>query len=232
MVVATVRALKLHGGADEKALAKEDVGAVERGLPNLLRHVENLRKFGLPVLVGINRFLTDTPAELELIEAQCAVAGAKAYLCEHWAKGGAGAEALARAVDRDDRRRQGGVQAALSRRHAACREDRDDRPRDLPRLGRGDRRAGADGASRRWRPRASASCRSASPRHSTASPPIPRLRGAPTGHTLPIREVRLSAGAGFVVAMAGEIMSMPGLPRVPAAERIRLTEDGQVDGIF
>ena len=98
VVVATVRALKLHGGADEKALDKEDLGAVERGLPNLLRHVENLAKFGLPVLVGINRFLSDTPAELKLIEDKCAAAGAKAYLCEHWAKGGAGAEALAKAV--------------------------------------------------------------------------------------------------------------------------------------
>lgn len=98
VVVATVRALKLHGGGDGKALDKEDLGAVERGLPNLLRHVENLAKFGLPVLVGINRFLSDTPAELKLIEEKCAAAGAKAYLCEHWAKGGAGAESLARAV--------------------------------------------------------------------------------------------------------------------------------------
>jgi formate--tetrahydrofolate ligase len=98
VVVATVRALKLHGGADEKTLEKEDVGAVERGLPNLLRHVENLGKFGLPVLVAINRFLTDSPAELKTIEDKCAAAGAKAYLCEHWAKGGAGAEALARAA--------------------------------------------------------------------------------------------------------------------------------------
>src|SRR6185437_3858432 len=98
VVVATVRALKLHGGADEKGLEKEDVGAVERGLPNLLRHVENLGKYGLPVLVGINRFLSDTPAELKMVEEKCAAAGTRAYLCDHWAKGGAGTEPLARAV--------------------------------------------------------------------------------------------------------------------------------------
>ena len=172
VVVATVRALKLHGGADEKALGKEDVGAVERGLPNLLRHVENLRKFGLPVLVGINRFLTDTPAELELIEAQCAVAGAKAYLCEHWAKGGAGAEDLGAAPWS---RRSTKARRRSSRSiPTTCRLRKRSRPSpgDLSRLGRGDRRHRRSGASRRWRPRATASCRSASPRRSTASPPI------------------------------------------------------------
>ncbi|TAJ88582.1 MAG: formate--tetrahydrofolate ligase [Reyranella sp.] len=231
VVVATVRALKLHGGADEKALAKEDVGAVERGLPNLLRHVENLRKFGLPVLVAINRFLTDTPAELELIEAQCAVAGAKAYLCEHWARGGAGAEDLA-----------GAVVATLDEGNAAFRPLY---PDDLPLAGKIEtiareiyRASGiaiAGSAQRRLKALEAAGYGKlpvciAKTQYSFAADP--ELRGAPTGHTLPIREVRLSAGAGFVVAMAGEIMSMPGLPRVPAAESIRLTADGQVEGIF
>ena len=231
VVVATVRALKLHGGADEKSLAKEAVAAVERGLPNLLRHVENLRKFGLPVLVAINRFLTDTPAELETIEAQCAVAGAKAYLCEHWAKGGAGAEDLARAVV-----------ATLDEGKAAFEPLY---PDDLPLAGKIEtiareiyRASGvaiAGPALRRLKVLEAAGYGRlpvciAKTQYSFAADP--ELRGAPTGHTLPIREVRLSAGAGFVVAMAGEIMSMPGLPRVPAAENIRLTADGQVDGIF
>jgi len=231
VVVATVRALKLHGGADEKALAKEDVAAVERGLPNLLRHVENLRKFGLPVLVAINRFLTDTPAELEAIEAQCAVAGAKAYLCEHWAKGGAGAEDLAKAVV-----------ATLDEGKAAFKPLY---PDDMPlaeKIGtiareiyRASGVAIAGPAQRRLKALEAAGYGKlpvciAKTQYSFAADP--ELRGAPTGHTLPIREVRLSAGAGFVVAMAGEIMSMPGLPRVPAAENIRLTADGQVDGIF
>ncbi|WP_289294834.1 formate--tetrahydrofolate ligase [uncultured Reyranella sp.] len=231
VVVATVRALKLHGGADEKALGKEDVGAVERGLPNLLRHVENLGKFGLPVLVAINRFLTDTPAELELIETKCAAAGAKAYLCEHWAKGGVGAEALARAAV-----------ATIDEGKAAFKPLY---PDDLPladkigTIAREIYRASgvsiAGPAQRRLKALEAAGYGKlpvciAKTQYSFAADP--ELRGAPTEHTLPIREVRLSAGAGFVVAMAGEIMSMPGLPRVPAAEQIRLTADGQVDGIF
>ncbi len=231
VVVATVRALKLHGGGDEKALEKEDVGAVERGLPNLLRHVENLRKFGLPVLVGINRFLTDSPAELELIEAKCAAAGAKAYLCEHWAKGGAGAEALARAAV-----------ATIEEGKAAFKPlYADDLPlsQKIETIAREIYRASgvaiAGPAHRRLKALEAAGYGKlpvciAKTQYSFAADP--ELRGAPTGHTLPIREVRLSAGAGFVVAMAGEIMSMPGLPRVPAAENIRLTADGQVDGIF
>jgi len=231
VVVATVRALKLHGGADEKTLEKEDVGAVERGLPNLLRHVENLRKFGLPVLVGINRFLTDTPAELELIESKCAAAGAKAFLCEHWAKGGAGADALARAAVE-----------TIDEGKAAFRPLY---PDELPlaekieTIAREIYRASgvsiAGPAKRRLKALEAAGYGKlpvciAKTQYSFAADP--ELRGAPTGHVLPIREVRLSAGAGFVVAMAGEIMSMPGLPRVPAAERIRLTENGEVDGIF
>jgi formate--tetrahydrofolate ligase len=230
VVVATVRALKLHGGADEKALAKEDVAAVERGLPNLLRHVENLGKFGLPVLVAINRFLTDTPAELKVIEEKCAAAGAKAYLCEHWAKGGAGAEALARAAV-----------ATLDEGRANFKLLY---PDDLPlsqkietvarEIYRASGVAIAGPAQRRLKALEAAGFGKlpvciAKTQYSFAADP--ELRGAPTGHTLPIREVRLSAGAGFVVALAGDIMTMPGLPRVPAAEHIRLTPSGEVDGL-
>ena len=230
VVVATVRALKLHGGADERALAKEDVAAVERGLPNLLRHVENLGKFGLPVLVAINRFLTDTPAELKLIEEKCAAAGAQAHLCEHWAKGGAGAEALARAAV-----------ATLDEGKAAFKPLY---PDDLPlsqkietvarEIYRASGLSIAGPAQRRLKALEAAGYGTlpvciAKTQYSFAADP--ELRGAPTGHTLPIREVRLSAGAGFVVALAGDIMTMPGLPRVPAAEHIRLTASGEVDGL-
>lgn len=230
VVVATVRALKLHGGADEKALAKEDVAAVERGLPNLLRHVENLGKFGLPVLVAINRFLTDTPAELKLIEEKCAAAGAKAYLCEHWAKGGAGAEALARAAV-----------ATLDEGKAAFKPLYPDElplSQKIETVAREIYRASglsiAGPAQRRLKALEAAGYGKlpvciAKTQYSFAADP--ELRGAPTGHTLPIREVRLSAGAGFVVALAGDIMTMPGLPRVPAAEHIRLTASGEVDGL-
>ncbi len=231
VVVATVRALKLHGGADEKTLDTEDVAAVQRGLPNLLRHVENLGKYGLPVLVAINRFQSDTPAELKTIEDKCSAASAKAYLCEHWAKGGAGAEALAKAsietVERgqahfrpiyaDDLSLAAKIETIAKEIYRAA---------DV---------AFAEPAKRRLKALEAAGhgrlpvC-IAKTQYSFAADPS--LRGAPSGHTLPIREVRLSAGAGFVVAMAGEILSMPGLPRVPAAEQIGLTKGGEVDGIF
>ena len=231
VIVATVRALKLHGGADEKMLGKEDTGAVERGLANLLRHVENMRKFGLPVLVAINRFLGDTPAELDLIEQKCGVAGARAFLCEHWAKGGAGAESLARAVVE-----------TLDEGTAAFKPiyaDDLSLTAKIETVAREIYRAGGISIAATARRRLEALEKAgygklpvciAKTQYSFSADP--ELRGAPSGHTLPIREVRLSAGAGFVVALAGEIMSMPGLPRVPAAEAIKLTADGEVDGIF
>ena len=231
VIVATVRALKLHGGAVEKMLGKEDTGAVERGLANLLRHVENMRKFGLPVLVAINRFLGDTPAELDLIEQKCGVAGARAFLCEHWAKGGAGAESLARAVVE-----------TLDEGTAAFKPiyaDDLSLTAKIETVAREIYRAGGISIAATARRRLEALEKAgygklpvciAKTQYSFSADP--ELRGAPSGHTLPIREVRLSAGAGFVVALAGEIMSMPGLPRVPAAEAIKLTADGEVDGIF
>jgi formate--tetrahydrofolate ligase len=231
VVVATVRALKLHGGADAKKLGTEDVGAVERGIANLLRHVENLGKFGLPVLVAINRFTSDTPAELALIESACAKADARAILCEHWAKGGAGAEALAREA----------VAVIESGRANFKPLYVDDQPllSKIETIATQIYRAGSIAPTSAVRKRAKALedagygklpvCIAKTQYSFSADP---EMRGAPSGHALPIRELRLSAGAGFVVAMAGEIMSMPGLPRVPAAERIRLLADGEIDGIF
>jgi formate--tetrahydrofolate ligase len=230
IVVATVRALKLHGGADEKTLDKEDVGAVGRGLPNLLRHVENLGKYGLPVLVAINRFLSDTPAELTTIEDKCAAAGTSAYLCEHWSKGGEGAVALAKAVVETVDKAQARFKPIYT----------DDLPlaAKIETIAREIYRAGevviADPAKRRLAALEAAGhgrlpvC-IAKTQYSFSANPM--LRGAPTGHVLPIREVRLSAGAGFVVAMAGEILSMPGLPRAPAAQRIGFTASGEIDGL-
>jgi len=230
VVVATVRALKLHGGADEKTLDKEDVDAVARGLPNLLRHVENLGKYGLPVLVAINRFLSDTPAELKMVENKCAIAGTSAFLCDHWSRGGEGAVALAKAAV-----------STLDKSEARFKPIYAD---DLPlaakietiakEIYRAADVAIAEPAKRRLAALDKAGYGRlpvciAKTQYSFSADPA--LRGAPTGHTLPIREVRLSAGAGFVVAMAGEILSMPGLPRVPAAEHIGLTANGEIDGL-
>jgi formate--tetrahydrofolate ligase len=231
VVVATIRALKLHGGVDSKNLAAEDVPAVEAGCANLARHVENLGKFGLPVLVAINRFVSDTPAEVAAVEAVCKKAGTRAVLCEHWAHGGAGAEALAQAVVE-----------VLAEGKAAFRPLYAD---DLPLVAkietiareiyRADGVAVAASAATRIKALEAAGHGKlpvciAKTQYSFAADPT--LRGAPVGHTLPVREVRLSAGAGFVVAMAGEIMSMPGLPREPAAEGIGLMDNGEIDGIF
>ncbi|MBS0223686.1 MAG: formate--tetrahydrofolate ligase [Proteobacteria bacterium] len=230
VVVATVRALKLHGGADEKSLDKEDVGAVVEGLPNLLRHIENLGKYGLPVLVAINRFSSDTPAELEAIEHKCAAAGARAYLCEHWAKGGEGALTLAEAVVE--------TLAAGEAHYKPIYADELPLVAKIETIAREIYRASgvviADSAKRRLAALEAAGYGRlpvciAKTQYSFSADPT--LRGAPTGHSLPIREVRLSAGAGFVVAMAGQILSMPGLPRVPAAEHIGLTANGDIDGL-
>ncbi|WIM13791.1 formate--tetrahydrofolate ligase [Enhydrobacter sp.] len=230
VVVATVRALKLHGGAEEKTLDDEDVDAVARGLPNLLRHVENLGKYGLPVLIAINRFPSDTPAEIKAVEAKCRAAGTEAHLCEHWSRGGEGTVALAKAVVKT-------LDAGESRYRPLYADDLSlgAKIETIAReIYRADKVAIAPAAKRRLAALEAAGYGMlpvciAKTQYSFSADPA--LRGAPTGHALPIREVRLSAGAGFVVAMAGEILSMPGLPRKPAAEHIGLTVDGDVDGL-
>jgi formate--tetrahydrofolate ligase len=231
VVVATVRALKLQGGADAKDLAREDVATLEKGLANLLRHVENLRKFDIPVLVAINAFTSDTAAEWSAIEKACAAAGTKAIRAKHWAEGGAGAEELARAAV-----------ATIDKGTAAFKFlYPDDAPlkAKIETIAREIYRAGAvsfaPAASKRLAAIEAAGfgnfpvCMAKTQYSFSADPD---LKGAPSGHTLPVREVRLSAGAGFVVALAGEVMTMPGLPKVPAAEAIGLTPEGEIDGIF
>jgi formate--tetrahydrofolate ligase len=231
VVVATVRALKLQGGADAKELTQEDVGAVERGLANLLRHVENLKKFGLPVLVAINAFTSDTAAEWAAIEKACEAAGTKAIRAKHWADGGAGAEDLAREVV-----------AQIDKGEATFKflyPDEAPLKTKIETIAREIYRASGvsftSAASKRLKAIEEAGfgkfpvCMAKTQYSFSADPD---LKGAPTGHTLPVREVRLSAGAGFVVALAGDVMTMPGLPKIPAAEAIGLTQDGEIDGIF
>ncbi len=231
VVVATVRALKLQGGADAKALGTEDVAAVERGLSNLTRHVENLRKFGLPVLVAINAFTTDTDAEWTAIEKACAAVGTKAIRAKHWADGGKGAEELARAAVE--------TIAKGEAKFAPLYPDDMKLTAKIETIAREIYRAGsvsfAPAAAKRLEALEAAGfgkfpvCM-AKTQYSFAADPA--LKGAPTGHDVPVREIRLSAGAGFVVALAGDVMTMPGLPRVPAAEAIGLDAAGEIDGIF
>lgn len=231
VVVATVRALKLHGGADDKELAREDLTALEKGLPNLLRHIENLKSvYGLPVVVALNRFETDTDTELAVIENACAQYGVEVALSEVWAKGGAGGEVLARkvlaALERPTafrfaydleislrekietltRRIYGGKNVSFT-------PEAERELSDLEKLGFG----------------ALPIC-VAKTQYSLSDDP--KKLGAPHDFTLTVRHVRVSAGAGFVVVLTGDVMTMPGLPKHPAAEKIDIADDGRITGLF
>ena len=235
VIVATVRALKMHGGVPRDQLGPEDVEAVRRGFANLARHVANVRKFGVPVVVGINRFGTDTTAEHDLIRGMCREElGVEAVVCSHWADGSAGIETLARRV----------VELAETPRSLEGDGFRPLYADELPLWDKmkliateiyGASDITADAAVRgRFRDLQAAGHGKlpicvAKTQYSFSTDPT--LRGAPSGHVVPIREVRLSAGAGFIVAICGDIMTMPGLPRVPAAEHIRLGPDGLIEGL-
>ncbi len=229
VLVTTVRAVKMHGGAARGALGDEDTAALTAGLPNLLRHLENLKKFGVPVVVALNRFATDTMREIDLVREACAARGAEAVTAEHYAKGGAGAEDLARAVAR--RLDEGG---------AAFRPLYDDalplwdKARTVAReiYGADDIEASPQVRARFDQLEAQGFGRypvcMAKTQYSFSTDPA-RL-GAPEGHRVTIRELRLSAGAEFVVAVCGDIQTMPGLPRVPAAVRMRVNRAGETEG--
>ncbi len=230
VLVATVRALKWHGGVARGDLGVADVGAVERGAVNLVRHIENLRGFGLTPVVAINRFATDTAPETAAIVRIAAAQGVTAVECCHWADGGAGATDLADAVAAtadapsppltlaygDDLPLLGKIEAVATRIYRAAGVDAS--PRVRAQLGEWER-AGFG----------SLPVCIAKTQYSFSADPT--LLGAPTGHVLPVREVRLAAGAGFVVAICGDILTMPGLPRSPAAERIHLDAAGRIEGL-
>jgi formate--tetrahydrofolate ligase len=230
VVVATVRALKYHGGVAVPDLGREDLAALERGLANLERHVDNLREvFGLPVVVAANHFSADTEAEHALLQRFGAARGVPVCVARHWAEGGAGAAALAEAVVQaadtssslrfayEDELPLVDKLRAVARR--VYRADDLELPADVRRRLDELQQAGHG---------ALPVC-IAKTQYSFSSDP--KLRGAATGHRLAVREVRLAAGAGFVVAICGDLMTMPGLPKVPAAEEIDLGDDGRVVGL-
>ena len=233
VLVATVRALKLHGGADYSLLEQEDISALERGLSNLLHHIKTLRDtFGLPVVVALNRFVSDTPAELALVEKACAAFGAPVALSQVWEKGGAGGLDLAEKV----------IAAAESAQNATPRFAYDlSLPLREKLLAVTKRVYG--GASVTLTPRAEQELRDlerlgfgglpvciAKTQYSLSDDA--KKLGAPEDFTLTVRSLRVSAGAGFVVALTGEIMTMPGLPKHPAAENIDISESGVITGLF
>jgi formate--tetrahydrofolate ligase len=231
VVVATIRALKMHGGLTKEELKTENVAALKKGLSNLGRHLENLAKFGLPVAVAINNFITDTEAESEAIRSFCAEKGVEAFRCTHWADGSKGTEALARHV------------VALAERSRPVLKPLygDDLPlwEKIKTIAKEIYRADdivADTSVRNQLREFEAQGYGKFPicmaKTQYSFSTDPNLKGAPSHHVVPIREVRLSAGAEFVVAICGDVMTMPGLPKVPSAEVIGLDEQGQIVGLF
>ncbi|WP_439572987.1 formate--tetrahydrofolate ligase [Phreatobacter sp.] len=232
VIVATVRALKMNGGVAKPDLARENLAALEAGLVNLGRHVENVRAFGVPVVVAINHFTTDSEAEHRLIAEICRDRfGVEAVQCRHWAEGAAGAEDLARRVVE--------LCEAGSAAFAPLYPDAMGLADKIRTVATRIYRAGDVAIA----PKAAADLAAfdaagfghlpvcmAKTQYSFSADPA--LLGAPEGHVVPVREVRLAAGAGFVVAICGDIMTMPGLPRLPAAEAIHVNPDGQIEGLF
>jgi formate--tetrahydrofolate ligase len=230
VIVATVRALKMHGGVAKDDLKTENAAAVAKGCSNLKRHIENVKKFGVPPIVAINRFITDTEAEIAEVIKAAENVGARAFLCNHWAEGSKGIEQLARhVVEVAD-----GGKANFKPLY----------PDDMPLWDKvktiateiyGASEVTADTSVRNQFKELQATyghlpvCM-AKTQYSFSTDP--NLRGAPSGHVVPIRQVRLSAGAEFIVVITGEIMTMPGLPKVPSAEAIRLNEKGFIEGLF
>ena len=231
VIVATVRALKMHGGVAKEDLGSENVQAVKDGCVNLQRHIENVKSYGVPVVVAINRFSADTDAEMAAVREATASLGVRAIDATHWADGGAGTMELAEEAVRladsgesrfaplypDEMPLWEKISTIATRIYRADGITADQKTRnqisDLQAAGFGNLPVCI-----------------AKTQYSFSSDP--NRKGAPTGHSLPVREVRLSAGAGFVVAVCGDIMTMPGLPRVPAANSIRINEAGQVEGLF
>lgn len=229
--VATVRAMKMNGGVAKADLGVENVEAVKAGCPNLGRHIENLKSFGVPVVVAINHFVTDTDAEVQAVKDFVAGQGAEAILSRHWELGSEGSADLATKVAEladagtanfapiypDEMSLANKIQTIAKRIYRADEALMDQKIRDQLKL---------------WEEQGYGHLPVCMAKTQYSFSTDPTLRGAPTGFSVPVREVRLSAGAGFIVAVCGEIMTMPGLPRVPSAENIHLNEAGQIEGLF
>ncbi|HNS86015.1 MAG TPA: formate--tetrahydrofolate ligase [Parvularculaceae bacterium] len=230
VIVATIRALKMNGGVSKKDLDRENVEAVRRGAVNLQRHIENIRLFGTPAVVGINAFTADTEAEIAAAIEAAESAGAKAILCRHWAEGSAGAEDLAHEVVSlaesgeanfkplysDDKSLSEKIETVATRIYRARTVVYD---------------PAAAKSLKRFEELGFGKLPVCMAKTQYSFSDDPTKLGAPEGHTLRVREARLSAGAGFVVAICGEIMTMPGLPKTPSAERVTVRPDGEIDGL-
>ena len=231
VVVATIRAMKMNGGVAKSDLGDENVEAVVQGCPNLGRHIENVKSFGVPVVVAINHFVTDTDAEVKAVQNYVSEMGSEAILCKHWEKGSDGivdlAERVAAIADselgnfaplyNDEMSLFGKIETIAKRIYRADEVLADAKIRNQ---------------LKEWETAGYGNLPVCMAKTQYSFTTDPNLRGAPTGHAVPVREVRLSAGAGFVVVICGEIMTMPGLPSKPASESIMLNETGQIEGLF
>lgn len=229
--VATIRAMKMNGGVAKADLGPENIEAVKAGCSNLGRHIENLKSFGVPVVVAINHFVTDTDAEVQVVKDYVKSQGSEAVLSQHWEFGSKGSAELAKKVAEiadadmanfapiypDDMPLMKKIETIAKRIYRADEVLADKKIRDQLRL---------------WEEQGYGNLPVCMAKTQYSFSTDPNLRGAPTGHSVPVREVRLSAGAGFIVAICGEIMTMPGLPRVPSAEAIMINDEGQIDGLF
>ena len=231
VIVATIRALKMHGGIEKDDLGKENLDALKKGFINLQRHVENIKKFGLPVTISINHFVKDTDKEVELLSKFCENLGVKAHLSTHWANGGEGTKDLAAHVSKLCEEKKSDfkflyenkiplikkIETIAKEIYRADKIILDPKVKNqlesFEKTGYGDLPICV-----------------AKTQYSFSTDP--KLKGAPIGHDLPIREVRLSSGAEFIVVICGSIMTMPGLPKIPAADSIKLNSDGEIEGLF
>ena len=231
VIVATIRALKMHGGVAKDDLKNENVEALKKGLVNLERHIENVKKFGLPVAIAVNHFIKDTDSEVKALIDFCDSLGVKASLCTHWANGGEGTKELAAHV------------ADLCEKKDAkfnfLYESKTPLFKKIETIAKEIYRADEVIADTKIRDQLKSFEEAgygelpicvAKTQYSFSTDP--NLKGAPTGHVLPVREIRLSSGAEFIVVVCGAIMTMPGLPRVPAADSIKLNEKGEIEGLF
>jgi formate--tetrahydrofolate ligase len=231
VLVATVRAMKMNGGVAKNDLNEENVAAVQAGCPNLGRHIENLKSFGVPVVVAINHFVKDTDAEVQAVQDYCAEMGTEAILSKHWADGSVGSENLAKRIAEvvdsdvadfsplypDEMPLADKVQTICKKIYRADEAVMDKKILDQ---------------LKDWESQGYGHLPVCMAKTQYSFSTDPTQRGAPTGHVVPVREVRISAGAGFIVVVCGEIMTMPGLPRKPAAETICVNADGEIEGLF
>lgn len=231
VIVATVRAIKMNGGVKKDDLGKENLAALHKGCANLGRHVQNVKKFGVPAIVAINHFTSDTEAEVQAIKDYVATLGAEAVLCRHWAEGSAGIEELARKVAElaegghsqfsplypDEMSLFHKIETIAKDIYHASEVIADKSVRDQLRT---------------WEDQGYGHLPICMAKTQYSFSTDPNLRGAPTDHAVPVREVRLAAGAGFIVVITGEIMTMPGLPKAPSSEKIYLNQQGYIEGLF